>query len=41
MQKITIILTNRIVGIRIESSVLTHTAMDQFPDVLYAFVGTC
>jgi hypothetical protein len=35
------ILTNRIVGIRIESSVLTHTAMDELPDVLYAFVCMC
>lgn len=41
MQKTTLILTNRIVGKRIKSSVLTHRAMDEFPDVPYAFVGMC
>lgn len=41
MQKTAIILTNGIVGKRIKSSVLTHSAMDEFPDVLYAFVGMC
>jgi hypothetical protein len=41
LQKPTIILTNGIVGKWIKSSILTHTAMNEFPDVSYALVGMC